>query len=55
MPSSRSAHVIELPKWVLVVRGFQLLLAIIILGLAAYGIYWVAFGASPLSPLKDYD
>jgi hypothetical protein len=40
---SRSGQVIPLPKWVLIIRGFQLLLAVIILGVSAYGIYWVAF------------
>lgn len=42
---SRSSHVIPLPKWVLFVRGFQLLLAVIVMGVSAYGIYWVAFNS----------
>lgn len=43
---SRSSHVIILPKWVLVLRGFQLLLAVIVLGISGYGIYWIAFNVS---------
>jgi len=38
--------VIALPKWVFVVRILQALLALIVLGLSAYGIYWVPYSVS---------
>lgn len=37
---------IALPKWVFVVRILQALLALIVLGLSAYGIYWVPYSVS---------
>lgn len=40
------SHVITLPKWILVLRVFQLLFAVIILGISAYGLYWIAFNVS---------
>lgn len=52
MPS-RSANVIVLPKWVLIVRAFQLLLSIIILGISAYGIYWIAFNVGMPNLTQD--
>ncbi|EHK98579.1 hypothetical protein M7I_5604 [Glarea lozoyensis 74030] len=35
------ANQIVLPSWVLIIRGLQLLLAIVILGMASYGAYWL--------------
>lgn len=36
-------HVVALPRWFLVLRIFQILVAVAILGLAAHGIYWILF------------
>jgi len=38
--------VITLPKWVFVIRIVQALLALVVLGLSAYGIYWVPYSVS---------
>jgi hypothetical protein len=37
-------HVLAVPRGILVLRMFQIVIAVIILGLSAYGIYWIAFG-----------
>jgi len=37
--------ILEVPKWLPILRGIQLLLSVIVLGLSAYGVYWVAFNA----------
>ncbi|KAF2810328.1 uncharacterized protein BDZ99DRAFT_563235 [Mytilinidion resinicola] len=44
-----ASHVVDSPKWTIIVRGLQVVLAVAILGMSAYGIYWVAFGAFILS------
>jgi len=36
-------HVLAVPSWILVLRIFQIVIAVIILGMSAYGIYWIAF------------
>jgi hypothetical protein len=36
-------HVLAVPRGILVLRIFQIVIAVIILGLSAYGIYWIAF------------
>ncbi|ERF68507.1 hypothetical protein EPUS_05646 [Endocarpon pusillum Z07020] len=41
MPS----HVVALPRWFLVLRIFQILVAVAILGLAAHGIYWIPYNS----------
>ncbi|KAH8592999.1 hypothetical protein B0O99DRAFT_226179 [Bisporella sp. PMI_857] len=38
-------HVLALPKWVPIVRIVQAVLAIIILGTSAYGIYWIQYSS----------
>ena len=38
-----AAHVLAVPSVILVLRILQIVLAVIILGLSAYGIYWIAF------------
>jgi len=38
------SHLLPAPLWMLVLRGVQLVLGIIILGLAAYGINYFPFG-----------
>ncbi|OCL08791.1 hypothetical protein AOQ84DRAFT_439342 [Glonium stellatum] len=38
-------HVVDQPRWILVVRILQIIIAICVLGMSAYGIYWVAFPA----------
>lgn len=45
--SVKPAHIIETPRWVAIVRVIQFVLAIVILGCAAYGIYWLSLGVSP--------
>lgn len=42
---NRPAHVLAVPKWTVIVHGAQMLLAVIILGLDAYGIRWIAYNA----------
>jgi hypothetical protein len=44
--NTMTTHVITLPKWILVLRAFQLLFAVIVLGVSAYGLYWIAFNVS---------
>jgi hypothetical protein len=39
------AHVLALPKWVLAIHAVQAVFAIIILGLDAYGIHYIAYNA----------
>ncbi|KAF2659330.1 hypothetical protein K491DRAFT_712849 [Lophiostoma macrostomum CBS 122681] len=41
----RPAHVLTVPRWTSVIYGLQILLAIIILGLDAYGIHWIPYDA----------
>ncbi|KAG9242779.1 hypothetical protein BJ878DRAFT_154057 [Calycina marina] len=38
-------HVVTLPKWIFVIRIIQAVLAIVVLGLSAYGIYWVPYNS----------
>ncbi|KAF2747648.1 hypothetical protein M011DRAFT_50150 [Sporormia fimetaria CBS 119925] len=38
-------NVLPLPRWTLIVHGLQIILAIIILGLDAYGIHYIAYNA----------
>jgi hypothetical protein len=38
-------HVLRVPKWVLAIHAVQAVFAIIILGLDAYGIRWIAYNA----------
>ncbi|KAF7503429.1 hypothetical protein GJ744_003759 [Endocarpon pusillum] len=40
-----SPHVVALPRWFLVLRIFQILVAVAILGLAAHGIYWIPYNS----------
>jgi hypothetical protein len=50
-----SHHVVALPRWFLVLRIFQILIAVAVLGMCAYGIYWIPYNvcdsnsASPCS------
>ncbi|KAF2022087.1 hypothetical protein BU24DRAFT_37269 [Aaosphaeria arxii CBS 175.79] len=39
------SNVLPLPRWTLIIHGVQVLLAIIILGLAAFGVHWIAYNA----------
>jgi len=39
------AHVLPVPRWTLIIHLVQAVLAIIILGLSAYGIRWIAYNA----------
>lgn len=48
-------QVLTLPKWVLVLRGLQILFAVIILGFSAYGVYWIAFNVSRYSIQSYFD
>jgi hypothetical protein len=41
----RPAHVLDVPRWTLILHIVQAALAIIILGLDAYGIRWIAYNA----------
>ena len=36
-------QVLAVPKWLIFLRGAQLVLAVIVLGISAYGVYWIAF------------
>ncbi|KAF2681295.1 hypothetical protein K458DRAFT_406643 [Lentithecium fluviatile CBS 122367] len=36
-------HVLRVPKWVLAIHAAQVVFAIIILGLSAYGVHWIAY------------
>ncbi|TVY32472.1 hypothetical protein LSUB1_G007870 [Lachnellula subtilissima] len=38
-------NVIVVPKWIIILRGIQILLAVIILGISAYGTYWIHFNS----------
>ena len=38
-------HVLRVPKWVLAIYAVQAVFAIIVLGLDAYGIRWIAYNA----------
>jgi hypothetical protein len=43
MQTERPAHVLPVPQWTLAIHAVQVLLSIIILGLNAYGIRWIAY------------
>jgi hypothetical protein len=43
--NNRPANVLAVPKWTVIIHGVQMLLAIIILGLDAYGIRWIPYNA----------
>lgn len=45
-PISMTTALLEVPKWLIIIRGIQLLFSVIVLGLSAYGVYWVAFNVS---------
>jgi len=50
-------HVLAVPRWILVLRIFQIVIAVIVLGLSANGIYWIAFGVRTLvtaQPLMQF-
>jgi hypothetical protein len=36
-------QVVEVPKWIIALRAAQIVLAVIILGMASYGVYWIHF------------
>ena len=36
-------HVLDTPRWTLIIHAIQAFLAIIILGLDAYGIRWISY------------
>lgn len=40
-----TSAVLALPKWVMIVRGFQLFFSLVVLGISAYGVYWIAFNS----------
>jgi hypothetical protein len=42
-------HVLPLPQWLLVIRGLQLATAIVVLGLAAYGVTYLSFDGIDLT------
>lgn len=42
-------HVLPQPTWVLVLRAVQLVTAIIVLGLAAYGITYLSFDGDDMN------
>jgi len=35
--------ILDTPKWLLIVRAFQIVISIIVLGISSYGVYWVVF------------
>lgn len=39
----RPSHVLPVPRWTLIIHGAQMVLAIVILGLDAYGIRWFPY------------
>ncbi|KAF2109600.1 hypothetical protein BDV96DRAFT_651584 [Lophiotrema nucula] len=43
--AGRPANVLPVPRWTLLLHGIQIILAIIILGLSAYGVRWIAYNA----------
>lgn len=43
MQTERPAHVLNVPRWTLGLHIAQIALAIIILGLNAYGVHWIAY------------
>lgn len=42
---ARPGNVLPLPRWTIIIHGVQMLLAVIILGLDAYGIRWIPYNA----------
>jgi hypothetical protein len=44
-PGGQPANVLPLPRWTLIVHAVQLVLAVIVLGLAAYGVSLIAYYA----------
>jgi hypothetical protein len=49
-----ASHVLAVPRGILVLRIFQIVLAVIILGLSAYGIYWIAFGVRTIVTAQPF-
>jgi hypothetical protein len=43
--AGRPANVLPVPRWTVLIHGIQIILAIIILGLSAYGVRWIAYNA----------
>jgi hypothetical protein len=43
--SNRPDNVLSVPRWTVIIHGVQAVFAIIILGLDAYGIRWIAYNA----------
>lgn len=37
--------ILDTPKWLLIVRAFQIVISIIVLGISSYGVYWVVFNS----------
>ena len=50
------AHVLAVPRWTLIIHIVQAALAIVILGLSAYGVHWFAYPALSyaLAVVRDY-
>jgi hypothetical protein len=42
-----TTQVLAVPQWLIVLRGIQILLSIIVLGISCYGVYWATFNVSP--------
>ncbi|RFU29214.1 hypothetical protein B7463_g7115, partial [Scytalidium lignicola] len=40
-----SSDIITLPKWTYALRGLQIFFSIVVLGLSAYGVYWLHFSS----------
>ncbi|KAH8755193.1 hypothetical protein F5882DRAFT_308096 [Hyaloscypha sp. PMI_1271] len=38
-----TTQVLAVPQWLIVLRGIQVLLSIIVLGISCYGVYWATF------------
>lgn len=36
-----ASDIIPLPRWIYTIRGLQIFFSVVILGLAAHGIYWL--------------
>ena len=45
MEAPRPSNVLPLPRWTIIIHGVQLLFAVVILGLDAYGIRWIPYNA----------
>lgn len=42
--AERPANVLPLPRWTLIIHAVQAVIAVIVLGLAAYGVHWFEYG-----------